>query len=406
MHSSIFFSLLKSPPIQLILCGFIVTLWGHFLPIEIARGIYTASLLFKDLLLMVLPAAIMAFIAFALRSFEKKALLFVLFLACFEIFSNSSSVLFAYGVSHILQAFFPVIETATTHNIQDLAPYWTIDTLRPSFWRADNAVWGGVLLGMLCAYRPIPIVEKMLIRIRVAAGWLFSKVFARLIPLYATGFLIQMQHSGVLAHILSTYANVLLMLLGALTLYLGLIILVAGEYRWRAAQRIFSTIFPTGVIAFSSMSSAATMPFTIAAAEKNMKDPAMAGMIIPATTNVQQVGDCLANAFLCLVILKTFGHSLPDFSTWLVFLSVFVLARFTTVGVLGGAIFIMIPIYEQYLGFSKEMVALILALNVVLDPFITASNVLGNGALCIILERWWMRLSALFFSTKHPSISS
>ncbi len=39
------------------------------------------------------------------------------------------------------------------------------------------------------------------------------------------------------------------------------------------------------------------------------------------------------------------------------------------------------------------MVALILALNVVLDPIITSTNVLCNGVLAIIFERVWLFIS-------------
>jgi len=52
----------------------------------------------------------------------------------------------------------------------------------------------------------------------------------------------------------------------------------------------------------------------------------------------------------------------------------------------------MIPIYETYLGFNAEMVAIILAFNVVLDPIVTASNVLCNGALCRVYEKVWLKI--------------
>ena len=75
--------------------------------------------------------------------------------------------------------------------------------------------------------------------------------------------------------------------------------------------------------------------------------------------------------------------------TWLNFSFVFVLARFATAAVLGGAIFIMLPIYETYLSFTPEMIGIILAFNTILDPLITSSNVMANGALCRIFERVW-----------------
>jgi Na+/H+-dicarboxylate symporter len=120
-------------------------------------------------------------------------------------------------------------------------------------------------------------------------------------------------------------------------------------------------------------------------------------MVIPATTNIQQIGDCIINALLCLVIIKSFGQQLPNWDTWLQFSMVFTVARFATAAVIGGAIFIILPIYSTYLGFTGEMIAIILAFNIILDPIITASNVMANAALCNILENvWYKKLANLF----------
>ena len=202
-----------------------------------------------------------------------------------------------------------------------------------------------------------------------------------------------MHHSGLLKQIIHSYAAVILMVTTVIFLYVFILTLMASEFKKERFMDIIKNLWPAGVVAFTSMSSAATMPFTIAATEKNLKNPKFAGMLIPATTNIQQIGDCIANALLCLIILKNFGKPIPDMLVWIPFMASFTLARYTTAAVLGGAMFIMIPLYEFYLGFTPEMVALIIALNVVLDPIITSTNVLCNGTLAIIFERVWLFIS-------------
>src|SRR5690606_3504432 len=147
----------------------------------------------------------------------------------------------------------------------------------------------------------------------------------------------------------------LLIIILGIVFYLLLLFIIAGSFRIHEIGRQIKNIWPVGVIAFTSSSSAATMPFTIVAVEKNIQDPLFAGLIIPATTNIQQIGDCIANVFFGLLILKQFGFSFPEFNVWLPFMAVYVLARFTTAGMIGGAIFILMPIYEKYLGFTPEM---------------------------------------------------
>src|SRR5690606_6358153 len=139
-------------------------------------------------------------------------------------------------------------------------------------------------------------------------------------------------------------------------------------------------LLPAAGISFSSGCSLSTMPWTIEGAAKNLDNPDLAKAVIPATTNIQQIGDCIANTFLCFLIYFHFNGHAPALSVWIPFTLVFVLARFATAAVLGGAIFIMLPIYEAYLQFSPDMIAIILAFNVILDPLITSSNVVANGA--------------------------
>jgi Na+/H+-dicarboxylate symporter len=60
----------------------------------------------------------------------------------------------------------------------------------------------------------------------------------------------------------------------------------------------------------------------------------------------------------------------------------------------GGAVFIMLPIYQNYLGFMAEMTSLILAFNMLLDPFVTSTNVMANISLCSVFEKVWERFLA------------
>ena len=119
--------------------------------------------------------------------------------------------------------------------------------------------------------------------------------------------------------------------------------------------------------------------------------------------NIQQIGDCIANTFLCFLIYLHFNGQAPALCIWVPFTIVFILARFATAAVLGGAIFVMLPLYESYLSFTPEMIAIILAFNVILDALITFSNVVPNGALCRIFERSWLYILERFAPTKNPN---
>lgn len=387
-----FFSFFLSTPVQLLSIVLLVFLFATQIPHPAARGAYTISLLIKDLLLIVLPVAVASYIASTLISFRQNAILLVIALLTFEAISNATSVMYAYTIATSFEEWIPIFK-GTQKQFAALIPYFTISSIRPSFWSSTNGVLAGVVVGIMGAFCKPGYLSQTIFKLRDLMGLVFSRIFIRLIPFYVLGFLLFMQHSGLLKQIIHSYASVIVMVTIAIISYLFILTVIASEFKKERFLSIVNNLWPAGVIAFTSMSSAATMPFTIAATEKNLKNPKFAGMLIPATTNIQQIGDCIANSLLCLVILKNFGKPIPDMWVWLPFMASFTLARYTTAAVLGGAIFIMVPLYEFYLGFTPEMVALIIALNVVLDPIITSTNVLCNGTLAIIFERVWLFIS-------------
>lgn len=383
---------LLSTPLQLVCIVILVSLFASHLPAVAVQSAYTLSVLIKDLLLIVLPIAVASYIASTLISFRQNALLLIISLLIFEAFSNATSVMYAYAIGVSFERWIPVFKGGHQH-LASLTPYFTINAIRPSFWTSTNGVMLGTLVGIIGAFCPLGFFSQAVFKTREVMGIIFSRIFMRLIPFYVLGFLLFMHHSGLLNQIVESYATVILMVTVTILAYQLILTIIASEFSKTRFLNIINNLSPAVMVAFTSMSSAATMPFTITATEKNLKNPKFASMLIPATTNIQQIGDCIANALLCLVILKNFGKPIPDIWAWLPFLLSFTLVRFTTAAVLGGAIFIMIPLYEYYLGFTPEMLALIIALNVVLDPIITSTNVFGNGVLSIIFERVWLFIS-------------
>jgi Na+/H+-dicarboxylate symporter len=383
--------MLKNTALQTIVAICFVLIIGPHLPLYISRSFYTLSLLIRDLLMYVLPIAIFAYITSMLSGLKQRAFLLVGVLLCFEALSNTLSISYAYGIGFAIYSKINLLNN-TFKEAENLSPFFSLGQYRPQFYTADKGTLLGVLTGFFFATGRGESVVQTFQRLKKYIDVIFSKILAKLIPVMVLGFLLNIQKSGLLDNVSQNYGFAFLIIILGIIFYLLLLFIIAGSFRIHEIGRQIQNIWPAGVIAFTSSSSAATMPFTIVAVEKNLQDPSFAGLIIPATTNIQQIGDCIANVFFGLLILKQFGFSFPEFNVWLSFMAVYVLARFTTAGMIGGAIFILIPIYEKYLGFTPEMSSVLLALNIVLDSFITSSNVLANGALCVIFEKIWLKV--------------
>ena len=363
---------------------------ADILPEQIHQSFYTISVLIKDVLLWMLPITVGLFIAHTICSFQQKAPLFILSLLLFEAVSNLTSVWYAFVCGHTAAHFLPDITLPETHI--PFSPLWTLPYSRPSWWSADKGVLVGLLIGCFAAFVRIPALLSWIKRGKEKAEWMLTRIFSRLIPLFILGFVARMYKTQLLEHVVSHFSLLLVWLVACIAVYIAFLFVLGNGGSFRKAMLALKNLLPAGGIAFSSGCSLSTMPWTIAGTGKNLHNTSFAEAVIPATTNIQQIGDCIINTFLCFLIYRQFFGTTPEIITWIHFSVVFVLARFATAAVLGGAIFIMLPIYESYLSFNAEMIALILAFNVVLDPLVTSSNVVANGALCQIFEKIWRKI--------------
>lgn len=384
----------KQRSVQTILVIVAYVLMAPYLPREIHEGFYTISLFMKDTLIWVMPLTVGFFIAYTVNSFERQAPLFVLVLLIFETCSNFSSVWYAFGSASFAADYLPLIKATSMES--DFNALWRIPLDRPRWWSTEKGAFVGLILGIFSAFTKGSQLKSFLEKGKNAVEWILTRVFARLIPIFVLGFAAHMIQTKILDHVMTHYAVLVMWLTAFLLVYLVFLFSLGAGFSIARILTNIKNMLPAGGMALTSSCSMSTMPWTIEGSAKNLNNPLLAKAIIPATTNIQQIGDCFANTFLCFLIYRHFfGHN-PDMMTWLLFSGVFVLARFATAAVLGGAIFIMLPIYESYLNFTPEMIAIILALNVVLDPLITSCNVMANGALCRVFERIWATIQTLF----------
>ena len=140
------------------------------------------------------------------------------------------------------------------------------------------------------------------------------------------------------------------------------------------------------------MSSTATIPISTAAAQKNTNNGPLAHLAMPIMANIHLLGDSIATPILAMGTMALFFGCLPSVWSYIIFVFYFCTTMFAVSGIPGGGILVMIPVLVSHLNFTPEMVSIITALYLLLDPFGTAANVMGDGALVIIVHKVLNRL--------------
>ncbi len=185
--------------------------------------------------------------------------------------------------------------------------------------------------------------------------------------LQALGFYSAVVMLGLIVHVLLTYGS-LIHFLSPLSL-----------------KQFFVGIAPAQLLAFSTSSSAATLPVTMECAEKNLgvhKEVAAFALPLGATVNMD--GTALYQAVAAVFIAQVLGMDL-GFAAQLTIVLTALLASIGSAAVPGAGIIMLVIILEA-IGVPSEGIALILGVDRILDMLRTTANITGDATVSVLVN--------------------
>jgi Na+/H+-dicarboxylate symporter len=382
--------LLNNLPFRLLLCIIFAFTFGDQLSDSSISFMYTISSMLKEILMTILPIMIFSYIFAALLSLERTAPMLIIFILVLVTISNALASFTAYFTSI---AVLPLIALDQTTNIvinEGIITYFTLGI--PQIISSDKVMFAAMILGLFFSSYKVPFVFKLSNQLQKIVSTFLEKCFIPVLPLYILGFVLKMHREGSLSILFKNYAQVFILICVLMTIYISLMYLIANKFSFSKFKQSIRQMFAAGLTGFSTISSAVTVPLSIAATEVNIKDSQFAKLIIPATVNIHMMGHGLSIPISSLTILLLSGMPLPSLETFAVFVVYFCIAKFSATGVPGGGIIVILPILQSQLGFTPEMASIIIMLDILQDAVLTAANVMGNGAFAMICHRLGKKL--------------
>ena len=363
-----------------------------FIPLECKQFLYSISLTIKSLIIFVLPLLIFSLLFKTSAMLANKASYVVVLIYGLLITSNFITTFLARYIG-VWVYHFDLSLTMPESSIA-LEALWNLQI--PKIINNDIAMCLGLALGFVLAKLLPSLTNQIVPKIDFLVEQTL-KVILYAIPLFIVGFIIKMQFDGIMSIIVKNYSFIFVIITLTQVSYILLAYFLLAKGRLRIFVQFVKNMLPATVVGFSSMSSAAAMPFSIVGVKKNAKHSDIASSVVPATVNVHLVGDCIAIPILAYAILKSYNIAEPSLLQYLIFTIYFVLAKFSVAAVPGGGILVMLPILENHLGFNGSMLSLITTLYILFDPVITSANVFGNGAFAKLIDR----CTTFFNCTRH-----
>ncbi|KLU10181.1 dicarboxylate/amino acid:cation symporter [Kocuria sp. SM24M-10] len=211
-------------------------------------------------------------------------------------------------------------------------------------------------------------------------------VIIPLLPVYIFGMFLGLSMNGQIAAVISTFFKVVVLAL-VLTIVLLLVQYgIAGAYARRNPLVLLKNMLPAYATALGTSSSAASIPVTLKCAEANGVSKPVAGFAVPLCATIHLAGSTMKIVLFSLAIMTITGMPVDNL-TYLGFVLMLGITMVAAPGVPGGAIMAAVGIMQSMLGFDETAVGLMIATYIAIDSFGTATNVTGDGAIAVVVDK-------------------
>lgn len=151
-------------------------------------------------------------------------------------------------------------------------------------------------------------------------------------------------------------------------------------------RKFLKAIYPVQLFAFTTSSSAATLPFTMETVEKELGvSNETASFVLPVGTTINMDGTSCYQAIAILFIAQVLGVELGLYQL-LVIVGMTILSSIGTPAIPGGS-FVILTMVLTSVGIPPEGLALIIGIDRPLDMLRTAVNVTGDAVVSVIVDK-------------------
>ena len=358
---------------------------SHIMPSALGDVFVTFSTIFGQFLSFSIPLIIIGLVTPAIADLGKGAGHWLGLTAALAYASTMFAGFLTYAVCAY---FFPKVLVGQLTQVETpkevLKTYFTIEM--PPVVGVMTALFLSFVIGIGLSLVPRGVLRKGFIEFRAIITRLIENIIVPLLPLHIFGIFLNLTYTGEAVHIMRTLIRVVV-----IVLILEVVILLTQYFVAGAVGRVnpFKAIFtmlPAYLTALGTSSSAATIPVTLRQTRKNGVSDAVSSFTIPLCATIHLAGSTSKIFAFAFAIVYTQGMTVTT-AQWVGFIFMLGVTMVAAPGVPGGAIMAATGILQSMLGFDDSAVALMIATYIALDSFGTATNVTGDGAIAIIMDR-------------------
>ncbi|MBS4534623.1 dicarboxylate/amino acid:cation symporter [Clostridium sp. D2Q-14] len=350
----------------------------------VVRLMSTFSGIFSNFLNFIIPLVIIVFVAPGIAELGRGAGKLLGITALFAYLSSVIAGVIALLIGRaILPNIIKAAELGESSGI-DVTPYFEI-TIDPMM-----AVMTALVTAFVLGLGMANIKEERLFGVLKDFQLIIQKVISYIlipfIPVHIAGIFAKITTTGEIFNTIKTFSSVFIIII---ILQLGYIVvqyIIAFLYTGKNPIKSIRNMLPAYFTALGTQSSAATIPVTIESTRKNEVDEDVVDFVIPLGATIHLAGDTITLVLASMGVMLMNGND-PSIATMIPFILMLGVTMVAAPGIPGGGVMAALGLLETMLGFGSGQQALMIALHFAQDSFGTATNVTGDGAIAIIMNK-------------------
>jgi len=362
------------------------TLIGLYGPEWTLRLTETGRLLLGNLIKYFIPLIMIFFVGAGIAEFGKKAgkvLGYTVGISyVFTIAACAIGAMFAY----LLVPFFGITGGELKEAIKIGSPFIELDM--PPIMPIMSALLLAFIFGIGVTWTGNKTMNDLMTSGRDIVAQMIKRVITPLVPWFIAFIFAGLAAKGQVFGTMAVFAKMLVMIILLHFVWLFIQYAIAGAYSGKNPWTVFVTMFPAYLTAMGTMSSAATMPVSLQQAKKVpfIKDE-IADFVMPLCSTVHLSGAAMTITISAITVMFLTEGVLPPAGTMISFIILLGIVEVGAVGVPGGSVMAALGILASTLGFSEVALGLMLTIFMIQDSFGTAANIVGDGAIAMIINK-------------------
>lgn len=362
--------------------------FGNLLPAAMVRVFVTFNGIFSEFLGFIIPLIILGLVTPAIADIGKEAgkMLVITTLAAYGATLFSGFLSYFTGATFFPSMITPGASIEQISEAHDVIPFFSVAI--PPAMNVMTSLILAFTLGLGIAHLDTSFLKNVCNDFKEIIVRTIQVIILPLLPIYIFGIFLNMTHSGQVYHILMVFVKIIGIIFLLHVFLLVLQYTIAGLFVGRNPFPLLGRMLPAYFTALGTQSSAATIPVTLKQTVQNGVSEGIAGFVIPLCATIHLSGSTLkiVACALALMMMQGMPYDFPMFAGFIFMLGITMVAA---PGVPGGAIMAALGILQSMLGFGESEQALMIALYIAMDSFGTACNVTGDGAIALIIDRFF-----------------